>query len=187
MKTLAILLLTLLATASASNASALDTVVSDAGEIRFTARYEGQPLDGVFPRFRVELQVERPGGEPRGLRVTVATGSADMNDREVNEELKTPTFFDASNWPEAVFSSETIKSDPDGTYSAVGTIEVKGATLPLTVPFRLDDTGRERELTGEVSVSRLAWGVGLGEWAQTDLIADEVVVRFRVEFPGATP
>jgi polyisoprenoid-binding protein YceI len=187
MRALLLLLGVLAATASVTSASAAETRASSAGEIRFTARYEGQALEGVFRNFRVEMPVGSAAGEPLALRVSVMTGSADMNDVDVNAELKTPTFFDVASHPEAVFSSDTIEQMPDGGYTASGTITVKGVAHPLTVPFRLRATGAGRELSGEVSVSRLAWRIGLGEWAQTDLIADDVEVRFRIELPGATP
>ncbi|MEJ2384751.1 MAG: YceI family protein [Xanthomonadales bacterium] len=187
MRAIGALLMILAASAPLAGTASPESIVSEKGEVRFTARYEGQPLDGVFRRFRVEMPVEPATGEPGGLRVVIATGSADMNDADVNQELRTTIFFDADRFPDAVFTSDTISRAPDGTYSAAGAIEVKGATYPLSVPFRLRDTGGARELTGEVSVSRLAWRIGLGEWAQTDLIADEVVVRFRVEFTGASP
>jgi len=187
MSALRLLLLILFALAPSTGATATGTAVSETGEIRFVARYEALPLDGVFKRFRVEMTVDRATDEPRALRVVVATGSADMNDRDVNAELKTPAFFAAERFPEAVFSSPQIRREPDGSYVATGTLELKGASRPLTVPFRLSASTSGRELSGEVTVSRLDWNVGQGEWAATDRIAAAVEIRFRIEFAGEAP
>ena len=113
-------------------------------ELGFSAWYEGEELPGRFERFEARLQLDEASGEPRALTVEVEVGSADMNDREINEELGEPDWFDSAAFPRAVFSSSAIRRD--GTdYLANGRLRLKGIDKALEIPL---DKSRIFEIGG---------------------------------------
>jgi polyisoprenoid-binding protein YceI len=149
-------------------------------ELRFVARYEDQPLDGLFRRFSVTVTTDEPGLAPTGLRVEVDVASADMNDREINDELTQADWFYTEQFPQAVFESDRIVEDGKGMLLATGTLQLKGRRLETSVPFSWRAERDRAELSGTTALSRLSWNIGAGEWASDEPIADTVELEFRV-------
>jgi polyisoprenoid-binding protein YceI len=160
------------------------TFHSNGGELRFTARYEDQALMGVFHEFRARLSTDA-GGAPLDLRVEVSTGSADMNDADVNSALTESDWFDVEAFPLAVFSSDTMEHLSGNDFLARGRLDLKGRESPLSFTCSLREENGHPTLSGRAELSRLAWNVGAGEWAEPDTIADTVSIEFRVRMePG---
>ena len=59
----------------------------------------------------------------------------------------------------------------------------KDVLLPFTLAIG-DDPGTPGRLLatakGELTISRLAYGVGQGEWASTKTVGDQVVIAFEI-------
>jgi polyisoprenoid-binding protein YceI len=157
-------------------------------DLRFTARYEGEKLDGRFGRFEVQAVSGSDRDLPQSLRVEVDMKTADMNDSDVNEELARPDWFDQAKFPLAVYRCDEIVPVGDGELVCRGTLEIKGIEHPLELPLSWENGSGEARLAGSVELSRRAWQVGIGEWLTDDTIADDVTVDFEVVLlPGEGP
>lgn len=148
-------------------------------ELAFSAWYEGEELVGHFTKFSVRIELDEAGGDPRLLTVEVDLGSADMNDREVNEELAEPEWFDSRSYPLAVFTSREIRRAGSG-YLANGTLRLKNTEQSVEIPLDWKRDGNSATVSGAVVLSRRAWQVGSGEWASETSLADRVELRYRV-------
>jgi polyisoprenoid-binding protein YceI len=148
--------------------------------LEFIARYEDQELAGRFRRFSAELEQDSTTDLPIRLIVDVDTGSADMNDRDINDELKQAAWFDSISFPAARFESTTIRQLDAQRFVADGQLTLKGSRQPVEVPFAWHEGSEGYSMSGELILSRLAWGIGSGEWADDDNIADDVRVSFEV-------
>ena len=157
---------------------------TDDGDLEFSAWYEGDELRGSFAHFNVRAQLDPAGDGPQALTVEVRVGSADMRDREVNEELREPDWFDAASFPLAVFQCDEVRPAESG-YLAAGTLHLKGIDRPLVLPLELQRDGDTATLSGSVILSRRDWQIGTGEWADDERLEDRVEVRYRVALqPG---
>jgi len=150
-------------------------------ELQFIAYYENQPLEGRFGRFIVSLSTDEKSGQPALLRVEVDVTSADMNDREINDELSQADWFDSGTFPQAIFASHSIVQISEGQFTARGALTLKGIELALDVPFNWQAKENSAEIGGSMQLSRLAWKIGLGEWSGEDIIADTVQLKFKVD------
>lgn len=153
-------------------------------ELAFSAWYEGEELPGRFERFEARLELDESGTGPFALTVEVDVGSVDMNDREVNEALVEPEWFDAATFPVAVFTSNEIR--PDGeAYLAGGRLQLKGIERALEIPLEWQRDGDSATLSGTAVLLRRDWQIGTGEWASDASLADRVELRYRLTFsPG---
>jgi polyisoprenoid-binding protein YceI len=61
------------------------------------------------------------------------------------------------------FASEIYKVDP-------------GHTFPINVKAE----GGKQVFEGQLPIKRLAFNIGEGEWKDTSMVADEVVIKFRI-------
>ena len=61
---------------------------------------------------------------------------------------------------------------------------MRGTTHPVTLPFTLDVTqqdGRLRAVAeGAITVKRLRWGIGQGQWESTSMVPNDVRIEIRI-------
>lgn len=150
------------------------------GELLFQPTWEGEALPGRFGEFDVRLDTNDQSLPGAALEVNVNLESADMDDPDLNEAIAGAEWFAVSDHPIATYTSDLIKKTGDGKYLASGHLELKGARLPVDVPFRWSRKGDRAEMSGEVVVDRTRFDVGSGEWEGGDTIGTEVRVSFNV-------
>jgi polyisoprenoid-binding protein YceI len=146
----------------------------------FEATWEGETVPGRFRIFDVQVDAGDGGIAGAELQVTVKLDSADMNDPDINEAIAGAEWFAVSEYPVATYRSESIGAGTDGSYVAEGYLDLKGARLPVTVPFHWTESGDRAEMSGEVVIDRTRFDVGSGEWAGSEPIGTAVGVRFSV-------
>ncbi len=154
----------------------------DAGTSRlaFSAMFERTVAPGVFREFdaRMRFDADRPAGNR--VDVTIAMNSADMNIADVNTAISGAEWFDFAHYPRAEFHATDIRRAGAGRYLARGTLSLKGVQQPVDVPFTWTETGDAARMDGEFVVKRGAFGIGTGEWAASNVIGEEVTIKFSV-------
>ena len=147
------------------------------GPLRFAATQAGAKFPGHFGEFKVQFDFD-PATPTKGrLDVTVATKSADTADTERDEVLHGTDFFWAEHFPEAKFHAGGFKRDGKG-WIAAGQLTLRGVTQPITVRFELKPKAGMLGMKGGVTLHRLEFGVGQGDWAETTWLSDAVEVAF---------
>ena len=68
---------------------------------------------------------------------------------------------------------------------ARGTLLLKGVKQPVEVPFSWTASADGAVMEGELTVKRGAFGIGTGEWAETNVIGADVKVKFKVKLRKA--
>ncbi len=68
----------------------------------------------------------------------------------------------------------------DGKYSVTGRLTIRGKTQDVIVPVSVSEAGTTRVFEGSLPVSRRRFGIGQDEWAATNVVADEVVIKFHL-------
>ena len=80
-----------------------------------------------------------------------------------------------------VIDGDRITAAGPGRYVAPGVLTIRGVAKPLTLPFTLAITGASAKMNAQVSLNRLAFGVGQGEWAATDTVPANVTVNIAIQ------
>lgn len=155
-----------------------DWTVASGGRLGFTARWNGEAIDGRFSRWRAAIRFSPDELARSRIRVTVDLASADTGDGQRDDSLKSSDFFDTGAHPSAVFTARDIRHLGGDRYEARGTLDLRGVSKPATLRFTLRIDGDKARVTGTARVDRTAFGVGQGEWAATDAIAAGVDVAF---------
>jgi len=60
---------------------------------------------------------------------------------------------------------------------AHGTLNLRGVSKPIDLPFKLKIVGDRAQMSGEASLDRTLFGVGQGEFTSTDQVPAKVAVR----------
>ena len=106
---------------------------------------------------------------------------------DVLKELAKPEWFDTAHYPKAEFRSNRIRRLSDGRYELAGTLTSKGHARDVVFPVSLSRSGATTFASGVLTIKRLDYGVGQGEWGDTSLVADEVQIKFKIAFSGMSP
>jgi polyisoprenoid-binding protein YceI len=149
-------------------------------ELAFTGDWSGEPVPGTFARFQGRAEFDASAPLKTRFRTEIEVASLDTDDEERDEAMRGPDFFDAEAHPRAVWESAGDCAASGGALRCPGQLTLKGVTrpVPLTITPAADGGGVE----GRAELSRTAFGVGSGDWADTDTIADTVAIRFTLRW-----
>lgn len=173
-----------MATAAAHAAAVAYTVDSAKSTLGFTAEQEGAKFDGRFGKFTASIAFSASDLATSRFDVSVDPASAETQDADRNSTLKGADFFDVAKFPRAHFVT-TGFSQVDAThFKATGQLTVRNVTREIAIAFtftsRQEGAASVAYLTGTSSLKRLQFGLGQGDYADTDSLADEVQVKFNL-------
>lgn len=152
--------------------------------IRFVTKQMNVPVEGQFTRFDATVAFDPAKPDTTKAEFEVELGSIDLGNTEGETEAKRRVWLNVDAFPKATFVTESVKAAGPGKYVARGRLTIKGVSLPVTAPFALAESTAGRTVEGQFPLKRLQFRIGEGPWADTDTVADEVVVRFRFTLPN---
>ncbi|HEX4856018.1 MAG TPA: YceI family protein [Limnobacter sp.] len=153
-------------------------------EVKATFKQFNVPVSGSFKKFSGDVQFD-PGkpGETRAL-LTVETASYDLGDPAYNKEVAGKDWFDSKNHPQATFVITGVTGSGN-SLQATGDLTLRGIRKPVKFPVKIHTTAGKHVFSGKTQIKRLDYKVGAdGEWGDTSLVADEVVIDFRLVVPA---
>jgi polyisoprenoid-binding protein YceI len=104
--------------------------------------------------------------------VEVVVDIASLTLGTVTEQALSSDFLAAEDHPRAVFSAEIRRDGAD--YVADGDLTLKGATIPVSLPFTLEIEGDTATADGGLTLDRRTFAIGTG-------YKDEKSLAFSVE------
>ena len=170
--------------ALAAPAWAQQTLLPAQSEIAFTTRQMGVPVDGKFRTFTAQVAFDPKKPEAAKVAFTVELGSASIGTAETEAELAKPDWFNTKLFPQASFQSTSVKALGGGKFEVAGTLSIKGAKQNLLVPVSLAQAGATSTATGSFTLKRLDFKIGDGDWKDTSMVANDVVVKFKLALNG---
>ena len=160
-------------------ATAADYVQQPGSTLVFASTYEGEAFTGRFPGFVTRLSFDPAQLATSGLDVTIPLATASTGNSDYDGEIRGDGFFNVARFPQARYTATKFRSLGGNSYAADGTLSLRGVSKPVTLTFTWTG-GAKPVLAGKATVKRLQFGVGGGEWADTDLLPDDVAVSTKV-------
>ena len=138
------------------------------------------PVESPFKKFSASIDYD--AAKPAAARavVDIDTASLDVGDPEMNREVAKKEWFNSAQYPKASFVSTAIKPAGAGKLTVSGKLTIKGKTADVSFPLTVRSEGGKHLFEGQLPIRRLAFNVGEGDWKDTSMVADEVVIKFRV-------
>ena len=138
------------------------------------------PVESNFKRFSAQIDYDAAHPEKASARVDIDTASFDMGQADYNKEIAKKEWFNSAQFPKATFVSSAIRPAGAGKLAVTGKLTIKGKTQDVSFPLSVKPEGGKQVFEGQLPIKRLAFNVGEGEWQDTSMVADEVVIKFRV-------
>jgi len=149
-------------------------------QITFESHQMGVAVPGKFDRFSAEVQFDPAKPEAGRGRIDIDLGSIDAGSPDANTEVKRKPWLDVAGFPKATFVATRFKAVSAGRYEVTGKLTIKGRSQEVTAPFTFAADGPNGRFDGAFKLKRLGFMIGEGTWSDTDTVADEVVVHFRL-------
>lgn len=159
------------------------TVDTETSRVGFVAQQSGDPVPGEFKSFQAEIAFARGALDKSRVAVTIDIASVDAGAAERNQTITSPDLFHTGKYPQARFVAEGFHKDGGG-YIAEGDLTMRGTTHPVELPFTLDISQTDGKLRavaeGDLTVKRLRWGIGQGQWKSTNMVPNEVRIEIKI-------
>jgi polyisoprenoid-binding protein YceI len=172
----------LLFAAGSASAQAIDAARSVVGA---TFKQMGVTVEGKFKKVVGQVGYDPANPAAAQAKVDVEVASFDLGDAQYNREVQQKDWFDTARFPTATFVSTSVKAAGAGRLEVAGKLTVKGRSVDIKVPLSVRNDAGATVFEGSVPIRRLAFAIGEGEWKDTALLADEVVLKFHLVVTSA--
>lgn len=170
--------------AGAASGAVTHYVQAAGSSLGFTFEQAGAQTNGAFKQFATTFDYAPDNLAASRLDVKVQVGSLDTQDQDRNTTLASADLFDTQKYPTATYSAGSLVKGANGI-EAVGKLTIRNITRDLRVPLAIKPAGTGLELSGAVTIKRLDYGVGQGEWKSTESVGDAVKITYKVALKAA--
>jgi len=151
-------------------------------------RVEHLGLSKVIGRFNdatAEMDFDPDNIEGLILDGTIRTDSIDLGNPDFENQLRGARWLNSEAFPNAVFTTDSVLPNADGSFVILGQFTLRGVTQPLELQARFNG-GADNILTGKYTIGFSATGefsrqsFGIDDFAA--LVGDQVTIEVEAEF-----
>lgn len=146
------------------------------GTLKFTGQQQGEAFEGRFETFSPNIQFDAAALATSKLDVSIDLASADTRNSERDDALKGSDFFAIADFPKARFVTATIRAVDATHFEADATLTIRDKTVALRFLFQFEANAEGARLSARVTLDRLAFDIGTGDWADERMIGHKVEV-----------
>lgn len=159
-------------------AAAQWTMQPTSSTLTFTGRQAGAPFQGKFEKFAADIQFDPEDFGTSRFDVRIDTASVNTQDSERDDTLRGEDLFNVKRWPTARYVVEKFTDKGGGKFTGNGQLTLRDVTRPVPIEFTFETRNGSTWLKGTSTLKRLDFGVGQGDWKDTDTVANEVQIQF---------
>jgi polyisoprenoid-binding protein YceI len=145
-----------------------------------TSKQMNVAVDGTFRKFTAQLIFDPSRPAAGSAQLTIDTASYDLGDESYNQQVRGKDWFDAAQFPNATFVSSAIAPAGGDQFKVSGKLTIKGKSENVTLPVTVAQQGATQTFDGALPIKRSQFDIGTGEWKDTSVVADEVMIRFHI-------
>ena len=174
------ILVSLLGLSLAASAATLLKADPAKSSVSAVVKQMNVPVESKFTKFTVAIDYDATKPDAAKASVELDTASLDMGEADYNKEVAKKEWFNSAQFPKATFVSSSIKAAGPGKLTVTGKLTIKGKSADVAFPMTVKADGAKQVFDGAVPIKRLAFNIGEGEWKATDIVADDVIIKFHV-------
>jgi polyisoprenoid-binding protein YceI len=144
----------------------------------FTGLQVGTPFEGRFERFSTDIRFDEGDLAASSARVVIDLASARTGNDQRDEALLGQDWFAVARFPQARFETTGFRHLEDNRYEVDATLTIRDVARPVVLPFTLERDGPATRAIGELTINRIDFGVGQGQWASPQWVALDVTIHF---------
>lgn len=152
-----------------------------ASSLTFSATQRGDPFQGAFGDFQADIVFDPADPSSGSLSVAVDVTSIDTGDERRDGTLAGEAWFDFDAYTTATYVADSFRHEGGETYVAEGELTIRDITMAIDLPFTLTIEGDRAIADGGVTLQRLEYGLGEGQFASDSTVGHAVEVTFHLE------
>lgn len=158
------------------------TLNLDQSKSSVTVRFKQMdvPIQAKFKKLNAVIDYNHAKPELSKASVDVDMRGLELPAPEYNEEVQKKEWFNAPQFPLANFVSTTMKQVAPGKLEVSGILSIKGRKQNVQFPLLIKTEGKQLSFEGTLTIKRLAFQIGEGEWKDTSMVADDVSIQFKI-------
>jgi polyisoprenoid-binding protein YceI len=176
-----LLLVVLTAAATLAYAAAQWNLQPKDSTLTFVGKQAGAEFQGSFDKFTADITFDPENLAASRFDVQIDTASVNTHDTERDDTLRGAELFNVKKWPKSQYVAEKFADKGGGKYTAAGKLTLRDVTREVPIEFTFEQRDGGAWLKGSSLVKRLDFGVGQGEWKETDTVANDVKIRFALK------
>jgi polyisoprenoid-binding protein YceI len=178
----------LLAGVATAQAAPLYGVVPAQSSLSFVGTQQGEKFTGTIRDYNAKVQYAADDLPGSVLDVTIGVKSIDTKSPDRDQAIGGADWFDFAKYPTATFRTVAIRATPAGPVGDAD-LTIKGHTKRIAFPFAWKATATGATLDARVTLDRVDFGLGTGDWADESMVGRkvEVVVHLTLTAPAARP
>jgi polyisoprenoid-binding protein YceI len=145
-----------------------------------TSKQMNVPVDGTFKKFTAQLIFDPARPAADSAQLTIDTASYDLGDESYNQQVRGKDWFDSAQFPSATFVSNAIAPAGGNQFKVSGKLTIKGKSENVTLPVTVTRQGGTQTFDGALPIKRSQFDIGTGEWKDTSVVADEVLIKVHI-------
>lgn len=161
------------------------TIDKETSQLNIQIIQMGNPVSGSFENWDAVVNFDPDNLDTASVEVKVDVASISLGG--VSEQAKGVNFLNAAMHPVATFVSKSFSRSGDKGFTADGHLSLAGREQPLSLPFSLRIENGRAYVEGELTIERLAFGIGEKGFSDDGQLGFGVVVRVILEAEQASP
>jgi polyisoprenoid-binding protein YceI len=157
--------------------------------INFSISHFFTPVNGTFDDYDAEVLFDPSDLEGSSISIAIPIESVNTKNDRRDNHLMSEDFFNAEEWPNMTFESNTIEQTGDNQFVAKGQLTIRDVTRDFEIPFELlgvmdhpmQDGKKVAGIVASAELMRTDFGVGVGDWAATAVVGDKVEIDLNLE------
>ncbi len=163
----------------ASSVAAQEWQMAKGSNLSFSSSFQGDAFSGSFTKFTPQIRFDPKNLQQSRFDVAIDLASANSQNIERDDTLKTSDFFDVKKSATARFTATQFQALSNGKYLAKGQLSLRGIRKPVNLQFTWQQN-KSAVLIGEASINRLDFNVGIGDWKDISLLPNAVKINTKL-------
>jgi polyisoprenoid-binding protein YceI len=146
--------------------------------LTFVGTQAGAKFEGKFDQFAADIRFDPRDLATSRFDVTIDLNSVNTQDSERDDTLKGPDLFATAQWPQGKYVADKFTARGGAKFTASGKLTLRNVTRDVPIEFTFEPAEGGTWLKGSTTIKRMDFGIGQGEWQDTEQVANAVEVRF---------
>ena len=154
------------------------TVQPKESKLTFVGIQADAEFDGVFERFDADIRFDPQDLAGSRFDVKIETASVNSHDSERDDAIKSEDLFAVKQFPTAHYLAEKFTAKGGNKFAGTGKLTLRNVTRDVPIEFTFESKNGSAWLKGGAQLKRLDFGVGQGEWKDTEQVGNDVKINF---------
>ena len=160
--------------------SALAQVDVAKSSVTATSKQMNVPVEGKFGKFTAQVKFDPAKPADGSCAVQHRRGQLRSRRRKLQRPGARQGLVRREDYPTATFVSSAIAPAGGNQFKVTGKLTIKGKSQTVVVPVTVTQQGAKQTFDGSLPIKRSQFDIGTGEWKDTSVVADDVVIKFHI-------